>query len=52
MEHKGFGRTMMQALGLLHLAKRQSTDEGTLNSEEIKLLAMAIIKLHLSEGIS
>jgi len=27
-------------------------DEVTLNSEEIKPVAIAIIKLHLSEGIS
>ena len=34
--------------------KCMSQDEGTLNSEEIKAVAtcIAIIKLHLSEGIS
>ena len=39
----------MQALELLWLAKR---DEVTLNSEEIKPVAFAIIELCLSEGIS
>jgi len=29
-----------------------STDEATFNSEEIKPVAIAIIKLHVSEGIS
>jgi len=29
-----------------------SPDEVTLNSEEIKAVAMAVIKLHLSEAIS
>ena len=48
-------RTMVQALELLWLAKRYVTslDEVTLNSEEIiKPVAIAIIKLRLSEGIS
>jgi len=45
-----FGRTMMQAMELLRLAKRP--DEATLNSEEIKPVAIAIIKLCLSECIS
>ena len=40
---------MMQALELLRLAKMYIK---TLNSEEIKPVAIAIIKLHLSEGIS
>jgi len=40
-----FGRTMMQALELLWLVKK------TLNSEEIKPIAIAIIDLCLSEGI-
>ena len=39
----------MQALELLRLAKMYIT---TLNSEEIKPVAKAIIKLRLSEGIS
>ena len=47
-----FGRTMMQALELLQLAKGTSPDEATLNSEEIKAVAIAIIELCLSEGIS
>ena len=41
---------MMQALELLRLAKR--LDETTLNSEEIKPVALAIIELRLSKGIS
>ena len=47
-----FSRTMMQALELLQLAKDTFRDEVTLNSEEIKPVALAIIELHLSEGIS
>ena len=47
-----FGRTMMQALELLWLVKGMSLDEAMLNSEEIKPVAIAIIKLCLSEGIS
>jgi len=44
---------MMQALELLQLVKRHiSQDEATLNSEEIKAVAIAIIKLRLFEGIS
>jgi len=39
---------MVQALELLRLA---SLDEATLNSEEIKPAAIAIIELRLSEGI-
>jgi len=42
---------MMQALELLWLAKGTSLDEAMLNSEEIKPVAIAIIKLRLSEGI-
>ena len=42
----------MQALELLRLAKRTSPDEVTLNSKEIKPVAIAIIELRLSEGIS
>jgi len=42
----------MQALELLQLAKGMSLDEATLNSEEIKPVAIAIIELRLSEGIS
>ena len=47
-----FGRTMMQALELLRLAKGVSLDEVTLNSEEIKAVAIVIIESHLSEDIS
>ena len=54
MEHRGkhlyvsFGRTMMQALELLWLAKR---DEATLNNEELNQARVAIashcmIELH------
>ena len=38
-----FGRTMMQAMELLRLAKGTSPDETMLNSEEIKPVATAII---------
>jgi len=44
-----FGRTMMQALELLRLTKK---DEAALNSEEIKPVALAIIELHLSKCIN
>jgi len=40
---------MIQALKLLRLAKRH---KATLISEEIKPIAIAIIELCLSEGIS
>jgi len=43
---------MMQALELLWLAKGTSWDEVTLISEEIKPVAITIIKLCLSKGIS
>jgi len=43
---------MMQALELLGWQKGTSPDEVTLNSEEIKPVAIAIIELRLSEGIS
>ena len=43
---------MMQALELLRLQKDTSRDEATLNSEEIKPIALAVIELRLSEGIS
>jgi len=44
---------MMQALeSCSGWRKGTSRDEATLNSEEIKPIALAIIKLHLSEGIS
>ena len=44
-----FGRTMM---GCCSWWKGTSQDEATLNSEEIKAVAIAIIELRLSEGIS
>ena len=47
-----FGRTMMKALELLHLAKRHVSGRTTLNSEEIKPVAIAIIEFRLSEDIS
>ena len=48
-----FRRTMIQALELLlWLVISTPQDEATLNSEEIKAVAIAIIDLHLSEGIS
>jgi len=47
-----FGRTMMQALELLQLAKGTSREEAMLNSAKIKPIALAVIKLHLSEDIS
>ena len=47
-----FGRTMMQALELLWLAKGMSRDKAMSNSEEIKSVAIVIIVLSLSEGIS
>jgi len=44
--------TMIQALELLQLAKGTSPDKATLNSKEIPPVAIAIIELCLSEGIS
>ena len=41
----------MQALELLRSAKSTSPDKATLNSEEIKPVAIAIIELRLSEGM-
>jgi len=43
---------MMKELELLRLAKGTSPNEAMLNSEEIKPVAIAIIGLRLSEGIS
>ena len=45
------GRTMMRGLELRRLAKGTTRDKTTLNSEEIKLIALAVIELRLSEGI-
>jgi len=47
----------MENKGSLHWScsgwqKGTSWDEATLNSEEIKPIALAVIKLHLPEGIS
>ena len=46
-----FGRTMMQAIELLLLAKGTTCCKAMLNSEEIKPAVIAIMELHLSEGI-
>ena len=43
---------MIQALELQRLAKSTSQDKVMLNSEDIKLVPIAIIELCLSEGIS
>ena len=43
---------LTQALELLQLAKGTALDEVMLNSEEIKALAIAIVKLCLSEDIN
>ena len=43
---------MIQALELLQLAKGKSWDEATSNREETNPVALAIIELRLSEGIS
>ena len=48
-EHNKLGRAMRQALKLLQMA---NWDKVTLNSEEIKPVALVIIKLCLSGGIS
>jgi len=42
----------MQALELLWLAKRTSQDKTTLNNAKIKPVALAVIELYLSKGIS
>ena len=46
------GSTMMQALQLLWLWKGKSQDEMTLISEEIESVALDVLELCLSEGIS
>ena len=43
---------MMQALELQWLAKGTSLDEATLHGEEIKPIALVVIELRLSEGVS
>ena len=51
MRHKGDkGKSMMRALYVLRYAKRHSQDEATLNSEKIKPIALAVVKLCLPEG--
>ena len=50
MEHKrekkvNTGKTMMQVLELLQLVKRHISGRSTLNSEEIKPVALAIIMI-------
>ena len=42
----------MQALELMWLVERHALDKATLNSKEIKPVAVTIIKLLLTEGIS
>ena len=43
---------MMPASELLQLVKSMSRDEATLYSEKIKPIALAVIELSLTEGIS
>ena len=45
-------RTLVSALYVLWHAKRHLSGQATLNSERIKPIALAIIKLFLSEDIS
>jgi len=47
-----FGRTMIRALELQCWQKGTSWDEATFISEEIKPIALTVMELHLSEGIS
>jgi len=50
---KGYkGSTLMQALYQLWLVKRHISGRSDVDSEEIKSLALAILELCLSEGIS
>ena len=46
------GKSMKNTLYVLRYAKRHLQAEATLNSEKIKPIALAIVKLHLSEDIS
>ena len=46
------GKSMKNALYILRYAKGTCRAEVTSNSEKIKPVALAVIKLHLSEGIS
>ena len=43
---------MKNALHVLQYAKGTSRDKAMSNSEKIKPVALAVIELHLSEGIS
>ena len=47
-----FGGTMLQALSCCSWQKGMSRDDATLNSEEIKPVAITVIELRLSEAIS
>ena len=46
------GKSMKNALHILWYAKRHLSGRSDVNSEKIKSIALAVIKLHLSEGIS
>ena len=43
---------MIQALELLQLAKGTSPDEATSNSAKIKPIALVVVELRLSKGVS
>jgi len=43
---------MLQLLELVQLAKKHASDKVTSNIAKIKPIALVVIKLHLSEGIS
>ena len=45
-------KSMKNALYVLQMPKGTSRTEVTSNSEKIKPIALAVIELHLSEGIS
>ena len=46
------GKSMKNALYVLRYAKGTCRAEATSNSDKIKPVALAVIELHLSEGIS
>ena len=46
------GKYMKNALYILQYAKRHLSGQATLNSEKFKPVALAVIELRLSEGIS
>jgi len=48
---EGPGKSMKNVLYILRCAKSTSKDEATSNSKKIKPVALAVIELHLSEGI-